>query len=177
MFSPAPAPTPDTTHQCLYNQDPRGEMSKSPTEWCVCDVSSTYSVVSGTSPCPLSITNGPTITLQPSSTKPPPPPATPAVNCAKDNGANWNIARGTIETIVGQYCDKKIGQQQSPGHSGQTVGTNWPGRCSWSTDPSKKDPGVMAASFGVSSACPLPVPPLNKDDCTKAFGWIIDKCK
>ncbi|KAL9617347.1 MAG: hypothetical protein Q9160_007877 [Pyrenula sp. 1 TL-2023] len=170
LYSPAPTPTPPEAH-CQHNDDPRGAMSKVPTEWCVCDVSKTYSTVSGTNACPPSITNGPTMTLQDAPKSSPVP--SPTASCVtSEPGPGWNIDRDKIASIVSDYCTKRIDEQKAG--TGK-VGPSWPGRCSWSIDPKNKDPNTIAANFRVNSDCPNP-PPLDHTSCVGVLGHIIDTC-
>lgn len=146
-------------------------MSKSPTEWCVCDVSKTYSIVSGTDACPPSITNGPTMTLQDVSKSSPVP--SPTASCVtSEPGPGWNIDHDKIVSMVDDYCTKKINDQKG----GDKVSSNWPGRCSSSTDPNNKDPNTIAANFRITGDCPNPAP-LDHSTCVNSFGKIIDTCK
>ncbi|KAL9619815.1 MAG: hypothetical protein Q9160_005555 [Pyrenula sp. 1 TL-2023] len=168
LNSPTPTPPPACHHQA----DPRGAMSKSPTEWCECGPK-TYSTVQGGDGCPDTITNNPTITLadakptdKPDKPEPPKPPV-----CYQDNGAGWNFAVADITKAIQTYCDKKAPKDKV----GPVPGSSFTGSCALFTDVKTKDKVPLAATFNVQSKCP-DTPHLTNSGCVNALNKIINSC-
>ncbi|KAL9616018.1 MAG: hypothetical protein Q9160_009064 [Pyrenula sp. 1 TL-2023] len=174
--SDAPDPT-GTAEACRYNamaHEANG-MTKSPGEWCMCGVGSTYSVASTGTPCPPDITKNPTITVEEKTVEDTATPsATPTVVCvnnaANANNAGWSLSVDDAKKATSDYCDK-IGKDQDD--NGATVSDTWPGQCAWVMD------GDIKRAIGISgsrSKCGGEVPIINPDTCKTAFLRTIDEC-